>query len=25
LVYDTKIAAAVADFQKANGLPPSVF
>jgi L,D-transpeptidase YcbB len=23
LVYDTKIAAAVADFQKANGLPPS--
>lgn len=23
LVYDTKLAAAVADFQKANGLPPS--
>src|SRR5450631_2843879 len=23
LVYDTKVAAAVADFQKANGLPPS--
>ena len=23
LVYDTKVAAAIADFQKANGLPPS--